>query len=133
MASAIYVVRYGNLNPEYADFAVGIEKQIYEKLHQRNNESSLNTYYLEEEVLLHGLFPREMIVPSRKKTKYRINKGEGILNFIGYPSDYIDVHTRNKIKKLSVLSLIKAYEYTKNFSGNYFRNLTNFLIIELEI
>ena len=88
---------------------------------------------MEEEILLHGLFPREMIVPVRKKAKYRLINGKDIVKYIGHACNYIDKEVRDKIKELSDMSLVKAYEFTKEFANwnNYFENLSNYLKYEL--
>ena len=108
-------------------------KKLKKKL-DKLNESLTKTYYLEEEILMHGLFPREMILPAREKAVYRLIEGGDIINYIGHACNYIDDEVRGKIKKLSDISLVKAYEFTKEFASwnNFFDNLSNYLKHELE-
>ena len=128
--TSIYIIRYGNINPEYIGFAIGSEKKIIKKLDKLNRSSLMNTYYLE--VLTHGLFPRE-IVSVMKKAKHQLKKGEDIINYIGHVCNYIDDKVRTKIRKLSDMSLLKVCELTKEFAhlNNFFENLSNYLKYEL--
>ena len=93
--TAIYIIRYGNLDPEYIVFAIGSKEKICKKVDKLSQSSLLNIYYLED-VLTHGLFPREMVVPVRQKAKYRLQKGDDIINYIGHACNYIDDEVRDK-------------------------------------
>ena len=56
--TAIYLIEYGHLCPVYVGFAINSEKEIYQKLNQL--KMLTKTYFLEE-VLEHGLLPREKL------------------------------------------------------------------------
>ena len=131
--TSIYAIAYGSLIPEYVCFVIHTKKEIKKKL-DKLNESLTKTYYLEEEILMHGLFPREMIVPAREKAIYRLVERGDIINYIGHACNYIDDEVRDKVKKLSDMSLLKAYEFTKEFAdwNNFFDNLSNYLKYQLE-
>ena len=69
--TAIYVVEYGDYLPKYAGFANCSKSKLRKKL-RKLNWSLTKNYWLEEEVIMRGLFPREMNVLKRKNAIYRI-------------------------------------------------------------
>ena len=131
--TAIYAIEYSNLNPENVGFAIHTIKEINNRLNQLN-QSLTKTYYLEEEILMHGLFPREMIVSVRENAAYRLIKGSDIINYIGYDCNNLNEEVRDKVKKLSDMSLVKAYEFTREYAdwNGFFKNLCNYLKYQLE-
>lgn len=107
VCTAIYVVEYGDYLPRYAGFANYSKSELGKKL-RKLNWSLTKNYWLEEEVIMRGLFPREMNVLKRKNAIYRIEEGKDIEKYIGHACNYIDDEVRDKIKKLSAMSLVKS-------------------------
>ena len=69
-------------------FWINSKKEIYKKLNQL--KTSTKTYFLEEEVLEHGLFSKEIVVPVKQKAIYRLKEGGNIINYIGFGCNCID-------------------------------------------
>ena len=112
--SAIYVMKHGHEHSEYAGFANLPEKEIFPRLRKLNTKSVTNAYWLEgEEVPAFVLLTREMIVPIRQK--YRINSDVDFEKYVGnYCGVYPDQEIVDRIKKLSAMSLVKAYLHVKS-------------------
>ena len=130
--TAIYVMKHGHEHTEYAGFANLPEKEIYTKL-RKLNKSRNKTYWLEGEVPAFVLLTREMIVPIRKK--YRIKDGADIERYVGnYCGIYPDDEIVDRLKKLTAMSLVKAYLHVKSngYLSNYYINLKYHLSMILE-
>ena len=132
--SAIYVMKHGHEHSEYAGFANLPEKEIFARLRKLNTKSVTNTYWLEgEEVPAFVLLTREMIVPIRQK--YRINNGADFEKYVeNYCGVYPDQEIVDRIKKLSAMSLVKAYLHVKSNANlsSYYENLRYHVAVTLE-
>ena len=132
--SAIYVMKHGHEHSEYAGFANLPEKEIFPRLRKLNTKSVTNAYWLEgEEVPAFVLLTREMIVPIRQK--YRINNDVDFEKYVGnYCGIYPDQEIVDRIKKLSAMSLVKAYLHVKSNANlsSYYENLRYHVAVTLE-
>ena len=83
--------------------------------------------------LLDNLFPLKMIVSSHQwvnHPKYKIMNEEAILHMLDEHLDHLTENTKNCVRKLSDLSLIKAYVFIteyNNTENSYFKILKFFL------
>ena len=131
--SAIYVMKHGQEHSEYAGFANLPEKEIFARLRKLNTKSVTNTYWLEGEVPAFVLLTRKTIVPIRQK--YRINNGVDFKKYVGnYCGIYPDQEIVDRIKKLSTMSLVKAYLHVKSNANlsSYYENLRYHVAVTLE-
>ena len=79
------------------------------------------------------LLTREMIVPIRKK--YRIKDGADIERYVGnYCGIYSEDEIVNRLKKLTAMSLVKAYLHVNSngYLTNYYINVKYHLSMILE-
>ena len=138
-SSAIYVIKH-NLHtpPEYVGFITDTRRKIEKEVREYNSVTFSNSYYQEYELVERNLFPARMIVSFHEwinRPKYRIISGDNILHMLDEDLNHLTEHTKNYIRKLSDLSLVKAYTFISEYKteNSYFNVLKIFLEEELDI
>ena len=138
-SSAIYKINHNLFTPpEYIGFITDTKRKIQNEVTDFNY-STLNILYYEEcELVKRNLFPAGMIVSAHEwvnRPKYRIINGEDILQMLDEHLNQLTENTKNSIKKLSDLSLVKGYTFINEYNteNSYFKVLKIFLEQELDI
>ena len=138
-SSAIYRINHNLFTPpEYIGFITDTKRKIENEVGDFNSLISSTSYYEEDELVKRNLFPARMIVSSHEwvnRPKYKIMNGEDILHMLDEHLNHLTENTKNCIRKLSDLPLVKAYIFIPEYNteNSYFKILKLFLEEELDI